>query len=136
MEKDLCKFMDNVKILGKELVIYTDESKGVMFPLNTVHLLTRVDAMELSKQEYTIAKFEQKIEDLDYTIETIKRPVPKNEITGKEEDKYVIAEKDVAVRKIWNVSNQVGAFKSYTNKEDAMKKAKEINDLIMTYILK
>ena len=134
MEKDLCKFMNNVEILGKDLVIYTDNDKGIMFPLNTVHLLVRVDALELSKQEYTIAKFEQKIEDLNYTIENVKRPVPKNEITGKDEDKYTITDKEVSVRKVWNVSNTVGAFKSYTNKEDAMKKAKEINDMVLKHL--
>lgn len=134
MEKDLCKFMNNIEILGKEFAIYTDNEKGVTFPLNTVHLLTKVEAMELSKQEYTIAKFQQKIEDLDYKIETIKRPVPKSEITGKDGDKYTIVDKDVAVRKVWNVSNSVGAFKSYVNKEDALKKANEINSKIFEYL--
>jgi hypothetical protein len=32
------------------------------------------------------------------------------------------------------VSNTAGAFKSYTNKEDAMKKAKEINDKVFKYL--
>lgn len=134
MEKDLCKFMDNIEILGKEFAIYTDNEKGVTFPLNTVHLLVKAEAMELSKQEYTIAKFQQKIEDLDYEIETIKRPVPKSEITGKDEDKYTIVDKDVAVRKVWNVSNSAGAFESFVTKEDALKKAKEINDKILEYL--
>lgn len=56
----LDEFMKNVKILGKEFSIYTDEEKGVMFPLNTVHLLTRVDMLELSKEEYQAAKFQKR----------------------------------------------------------------------------
>lgn len=130
----LDEFMENVEILGKEFSIYTDEEKGVSFPLNTVHLLTRVDMLELSKEEYQVAKFQKKIDDLDYKIENIKKAVPKNEITGKDEDKFTITEKEVAVRKIWNVSNSAGAFKSYTNKKEAMKKAKEINEKVFEYL--
>lgn len=130
----LDEFMDKIEILGKEFSIYTDEEKGVSFPLNTVHLLTRVDMLELSKEEYQVAKFQKKIDDLDYKIENIKKAVPKNEITGKDEDKFTITEKEVAVRKIWNVSNTAGAFKSFTNKDDALKASKEINTKVFGYL--
>lgn len=130
----LDEFMDKVEILGKEFAMYVDEEKGVSFPLNTVHLLTRVDMLELAKEEYQVAKFQKKIDDLDYKIENIKRPVPKNEITGKDEDKYTITEKEIAVRKVWNVSNTAGAFKSYTDKDEALKASKEINDKVFGYL--
>lgn len=130
----LDEFMKNIEILGKEFSIYTDEEKGVMFPLNTVHLLTRVDMLELSKEEYQAAKFQKKIDDLDYKIENIKKAVPKNEITGKDEDKFTITEKEVAVRKIWNVSNTAGSFKSFTNKDEAMKTSKEINEKVFGFL--
>lgn len=130
----LDEFMKNVEILGKEFSMYFDDEKGVMFPLNTVHLLTRVDMLELAKEEYQVAKFQKKIDDLDYKIENIKRAVPKNEITGKDEDKFTITEKEVAVRKVWNVSNTAGAFKSFTNKEDALKASKEINTKVFGYL--
>ena len=134
MEKDLCKFMESINVFNKEFSEYEDKEKGVKFPFNTVNLLTRVDLLELTKEEYQVAKFQQKIEDLDYKIENIKRAVPKNEITKKDEDKFTIAEKEVAVRKVWNVSNTLGAFKSFTNKEDALKLSKEINDKIFEYL--
>ena len=130
----LDEFMEKVEILGKEFSIYTDEEKGVSFPLNTVHLLTRVDMLELTKEEYTSAKFQKKIDDLDYEITNVKRAVPKNEITKKDEDKYTITEKEVAVRKIWNVSNTAGAFKSFVNKDDALKTSKEINEKVFEYL--
>lgn len=130
----LDEFMKNVEILGKEFSIYTDEEKGVMFPLNTVHLLTRIDMLELSKEEYQAAKFQKKIDDLDYKIENIKKAVPKNEITGKDEDKFTITEKEVAVRKIWNVSNTAGAFKSFTDKKEAMEYSKKINKEVFEYL--
>lgn len=130
----LDEFMEKVEILGKEFSMYVDDEKGVMFPLNTVHLLTRVDMLELAKEEYQVAKFQKKIDDLDYKIENIKRAVPKNEITGKDEDKFTITEKEVAVRKIWNVSNTAGAFKSYIDKDEALKASKKINDKVFGYL--
>lgn len=130
----LDEFMENIEILGKEFSIYTDEEKGVMFPLNTVHLLTRVDMLELSKEEYQAAKFQKKIDDLDYKIENIKKAVPKNEITGKDKDKFTITEKEVAVRKIWNVSNTAGAFKSFVDKDEAMEYSKNINKEVLEYL--
>lgn len=130
----LDEFMEKVEILGKEFSMYVDDEKGVSFPLNTVHLLTRVDMLELSKEEYQVAKFQKKIDDLDYKIENIKRAVPKNEITGKDEDKFTITEKEVAVRKIWNVSNTAGAFKSFTDKEEAMEYSKNINKEVLNYL--
>lgn len=130
----LDEFMKNIEILGKEFSMYVDDEKGVSFPLNTVHLLTRVDMLELSKEEYQVAKFQKKIDDLDYKIENIKKAVPKNEITGKDEDKFTITEKEIAVRKIWNVSNTAGAFKSFIDKEEAMGYSKKINKEVLNYL--
>lgn len=134
MQDNILEFMDKVEILNKDLSIYRDKEKGIIFVLNTVHLVARVDYLELDKQEYTIAKFQKKIEDLDYEIEEIERPVPKNEITKKDEDKYTITNKKVSVRKVWNVSNGAGTYKSFTNKEDAMNLAEEINLKVIKYL--
>ena len=132
MEKDLIKFYDNIEIINKDLSKYED-NKGNMFILNTINLLARVDYMELTKEEYKVAKFQQKIDDLDYSMTNIKRVVSKNEITKKEEDKYTLVDKEVSVRQIWNVSNPYGVFKSYTNKDEAVKYAKEVNEKILKY---
>lgn len=132
MEKDLIKFYENVEVINKDLSRYED-AKGNMFILNTINLLTRVDYMELTKEEYKVAKFQQKVEDLEYKVTNITKTIPKNEITKKEEDKYTLIDKEVAVKQIWNVSNPYGVFKSYTNKEDAVKYAKEINEKILKY---
>lgn len=134
MEKDLCKFYDNISIINKDLAEYKDD-KGNMFILNTVNLLLRVDHLELTKEEYNMAKFQQKVEDLDYTITNIKKAVPKNEITGKDEDKYTITEKEVAVRNIYNVSNAFGIVKSFINKEDALKLVTEMNAKVLEYLI-
>lgn len=134
METNLINFMDKVDILNKDLTMYKDNEKGIMFALNTVHLLTRVDYLELDKQEYTIAKFQKKIENLEYNEITTKRPVPKNEITKRDEDKYTIAEKELKVKQVWNVSNGAGAYKSCTTKEEAMELATVINEKVLKYL--
>lgn len=132
MEKDLCKFYENINYINKDISEYAD-SKGNRFIFNTINALVRVDYLELSKEEYQMALFQQKVQENDYNIINIKKAVPKNEITKKEEDKYTITEKEVAVRQVWNVSNAFGIVKSFTNKEDANKLAIEINSEILTF---
>lgn len=128
------ELMSKITIRDKDFSVYEDNEKGIMFVLNTVQLLARVDYLELDKEQYKVSKFQQKIDDLEYNIVNVKKPIPKSEITGKEEDKLVITEKEVAVRQVWNVSNGLGIFKSFNNKEDAFKLAEEINDNIFKHI--
>lgn len=135
MEKDLISFMNNVKIINKDLSLYEDDEKGIMFYLNTVNLLTRVDLLELDEVKYKIALFEKKIDKLDYIEEFIERPVPKNTITKKDEDKFTLINQKVKIKRVWNVSNTAGMFKSFTNKEEAIKFAKDINEKIENYLV-
>lgn len=132
MERDLCKFMENIEVINKDLSTYFDD-KGNYFVFNTINAIAKVEYLELTKEEYNVAKFQQKIEDLDYKVINVKKAVPKNEITKKDEDKYTITEKEVAVRQVWNVSNPYGAIKSFTNKEDAINLANDINDKILGF---
>lgn len=135
MEKELNKFNENVEILTKEFARYKDEEKGIEFIFNTINALVTLEYLELSKQEYDVMKFQRKIDDGEYNIVNVKKAVPKNEITGKDDDKFTIAEKEVAVRQVWNVSNRLGAFKSFNNKEEALACVKEINDKILEKLL-
>jgi len=133
-ELDLEEFMKNITIEDKNFSQYED-IKGNYFELNTVQLITRVDYLELETEkigktgasEYEQALFSQKINDLKYNKKNIKKKVPKSEITGKKEDMYIITEKKSEVVEVWNVSNPYGAFKSFTDKKEALKLAKEIN---------
>lgn len=134
METNLVNFMNNVEILGKDFSMYKDEEKGILFPLNTVHLLARVDYLELDKNEYTIAVFQKKVEDLEYNEATIRRPVPKNEITKNDKDKYTIVEKELKAKQVWNVSNSAGSYKSFINKDEAIKYAEEINAKVLEHL--
>ena len=131
MQDNILEFNKKVSIINKDYAMYKDEEKGVMFPLNTVNLLARIDYLELSKEEYEKAKFEMKIDNLEYNIIETTRPVPKNTITKKDSDKYTIVDSKVSVRQVWNVSNALGIKKSFTNKEEALELVKDINDRII-----
>lgn len=128
MQDNILEFNKKVSIINKDYAMYKDEEKGIMFPLNTVNLLARVDYLELSKEEYEKAKFEMKIDNLEYNIIETTRPVPKNTITKKDSDKYTIVESKVKVRQVWNVSNALGIKKSFTNKEKALELANSLNE--------
>ena len=128
MEKELELFMSKVNIINKDFALYEDNEKGVIVPLNTITLLANLDYLELEKTQYDVAVFQQKIDGkLDYKITNIKKPVPKSEITGKDEDKNTLVEKECAVRQVWNVSNRYGAIKSFNDKDEAMAYTQKIN---------
>ena len=129
MERKLDKFMDHITIKNKEIAVYEDE-EGNLFNTNTIKLLASVEVMKLPKTEYKKAVFEQRIDDLEYDDTVITIPVPKNTITKKDEDKYTLVDKEMNAKIIYNVSNQIGLHKSFTNKEDALELAKKINHLV------
>ena len=133
METNLINFMKNITNINKDISVYNDNDKGILFYVNTIQLLAKVDYLELSSEEYKKAKFEKKIEDLEYNITEVERPQSKYARTKKEEDMYIIENAKVKVRQVWNVSNPIGVYKSFTNKEEALKLAEEINKDIITY---
>ena len=134
MSNSIEEFMNKIIVKGKDYTIYYDEEKGIIFPLNTINLLARLDYLELDKQQYEGALFQKKIEEGNYDIINIKRPVPKNEITGKDEDKTTLVDREIAVRQVWNVSNGAGVFKSFNNKDEAIKFANEINNKVFEWL--
>lgn len=133
MEKDIVKFMEHIEIKDKDFARYVDNEKGVVFTMNTVSLLPRVDYLELDKAQYETGKFENKIEKLEYNIIQVDRPSSKYARTKKEEDKYIIENQKVAVRQVWNVINAIGVYKSFITKEDALKVYGEIYDKISKF---
>ena len=126
MEQDIVKFMEKVEIINKDLSRYVDEEKGIIFSLNTIQLMPRLDYLELDKTQYETGKFEGKIDKLEYNIIQIDKPASKYARTKKEEDKFILENQKVAVRQVWNVINALGVHKSFTTKEDAIKVYNEI----------
>ena len=135
MEMELNKFMEKVNIINKDLSVYKDNEKGMLFYLNTVQLLVRVEPLELDKEQYKIALFEKKVEDLKYKEEKIKRVVPKNTITKDDKDKYTLTNKEVIVKKVYNVANALNVKKSFVDKEEAMQYAEAINKGIASFLI-
>lgn len=133
METNLTKFMDHITLINKDISKYEDNEKGVVFYCNTVQLLTKVENLELSKEEYQVKKFEQAIDDLEYNIEEVERPQSKYAITKKEEDRYTIVNSKVKVRQVYNVSNAIGIHKSFINKDEALAYAEEINKKVVPF---
>lgn len=131
MVKDLDKFYNSLKILDKTMSIYEDKD-GNYSVLPTSSLLVAVDYNEFEKNQYDVAVFNGDIpKDFKTDIKNIKKPVPKYEITKKEEDRYIITEKEVAVKPVWFVINGLKIKKAFNNKDEALKKAKEINEAII-----
>ena len=129
----LTEFMEKITILNKDIATYRDNEKGRLFDMNTISLLPKVEKLELSSEEFKKAKFEMKVEDLEYDIIEVDRPVPKNTITKKDEDMFTIVNSKVKVRLVWNVSNAVGIYKSFTDKDEAMEYADNLKKDIIKY---
>lgn len=134
IDENLKEFMNKVDIKNKTIAIYTNKDKGLVYPLSVATLLTRVDYLELTKEELEKAKFERKIDKNDYKMYDCEKLVPKYEITKIEADKFVITSKKVKATHIWNVSNQAGIHQTFENQEDAFKLCEEINNKVLETI--
>ena len=134
IEQSLEEFMNDVTIECKEVAMYKNEEKGLIYPLSVAHLLTRVDYLELTKEELEKAKFEQKIDKKDYKMYDCTKIVPKYSITKLEADKFTLTDKKVKATHIWNVSNQAGIHTTFEDKEEAFKLCEKINQEVINAI--
>ena len=130
-DENLQEFMSKVKIHNKDIAVYTNEEKGVQYPLGVASLLARVDYLELTKGEIEKAKFEQQIDKKEYKLYDCTRVVSKYEITKVEADRFVLTDKKVKATHIWNVSNQLGIHTTLEDKEEAFKLCNESNERIL-----
>lgn len=134
MEKDILDFMSKIEIINKDFSRYVDKEKGIIFSLNTVQLLPRLDYLELDKTQFEAQKFEGKIDKLEYNIKDVDKPTSKYAITKDEKDKFTIVNQKVAVRQVWNVINALGIHKSFVDKEEALKVYEEIYGRIIEHL--
>ena len=130
-DENLQEFMSKIKIHNKEIAVYTNEEKGIQYPLGVASLLARVDYLELTKGEIEKAKFEQQIDKKEYKMYDCTRVVSKYEITKVEADRFVLTDKKVKATHIWNVSNQLGIHTTLEDKEEAFKLCDEINKKVL-----
>lgn len=130
INETLTDYMKKI-ILYKEICMYKDEEKGIIYPLTPQHLLARVDYLELDKGEVEKYKFDQKIDKKEYKMYDCEKPVSKYQLTKNKEDMYTITNMKFKGTHIWNVSNQAGIHETFENKEDAIKLCDEINSKIL-----
>ena len=130
IEQNLDEFMKCIDIKTKDISIYKNDEKGLMYPVGTGSLLCRVDYLELTKEEVDKYKFEQKIDKKEYKMYDCTRVVPKYEITKIEADKFTLVDKKIKATHIYNVSNQLGIHTTLEDKDEAFKLCEEINKLV------
>lgn len=132
MEKDLIKFIENIKDLGsKEIVQYEDE-KGNLVLLPISQLFLSCEYVELEEAQLKIAVFNKQLdENLELKKATVTKKKDKYEITKREKDKGTIIDTEVEVSKVWFVKNGIQMSKAYNNKEKALKYVKEYNNKLM-----
>ena len=136
IDEKLTEFTKRVFIEGKDISIYTNKEKGLMYPFGTASLLCRVDYLELTKEELEKAKFEQKVDKKEYKMYDCEKIVPKYEITKNEADKYTLTTKKVKATHIWNVSNQLGIHETFENQEEAFELCEELNKEVICHFSK
>lgn len=130
MTKDLEEYYKNINYKNKLIVEYEDK-EGNYFPITPAQLFVAVQYQILNQKDYEKAVFQQLIpKDFKCNEKEIDKPIPKNEITKKDEDKNIITTIKEKVKEVWFVSNNLGIRKAYNNKEEAMQIAKEINQKI------
>lgn len=136
INENIIEFMNNTKILSKEISEYYNEEAGVKKIIPTSYLLCNVDYMELTEEELEKAQFNMVIDKkVPYKSKMVTRPRPKYEITKNEADKNKLVDSKVKVYCIWNVSNSLKLKKSFNNKEEALELYENINQPILDEIL-
>lgn len=128
MNKDLKNFMNNLEI-GEEISKYKDEKGNIMY-VPTSNLYVSCSYLTLTEEEYKQALFNGTVNKNDYHKIKTTRPVPKNTITNKDEDKYTITDKEVEAYEIWVVANNLGFMSSFKDKEEAIKYVEGIEEKI------
>lgn len=135
--ESIIEYMNNVKILSKEISEYYNEETGVKKIIPTSYLICGVDYMELTDTELEQAKFNMVIDkDIEFKTKLVKRPKVKYEVTKNEADKNKLIDSEVKVHCVWNISNSLKLKKTFNNKEEALKLYEEINKPILDIILK
>lgn len=126
MKKDLKVFMENVNMINKDLSTYEDE-KGFYYVLGTAQLLCGVEYLELEEPQLKQLIFNQEIDRLEYNKKTVKKTKVKSDITHKEKDNNTLIDADVEISQVWVVKNQLKISKSFIEKEEALRFAKDVN---------
>ena len=130
MITDCGQMYDYIKNENGQWIYEDDEGNYTL--LEEKLLLCGVQYKELSKEEVQAHKFDMKIpHKMELNKVKITIPSSKYERTKKEADKFVIENKEVERYQVWFVMNSLRMVTAFNNKEEAIAKAKEINNKIL-----
>lgn len=130
MTKDLDEYYGHITYINDKVAVFEDE-EGNYFQVSPSNLLVAVQYQTFNKQEYEQAVFQQIIpKDFEAKETEIDKIIPKSDVTHNDKDKFTLTTIKQKAKEAWIVMNGIGIKKAYNNKEDALKKAKEINKKI------
>ena len=132
-KENLEEFMSKINYDKKNNYIeYIDNEIGRRYSLKTDHIMPVLDYIKATDDELSQLIFDMKIEKgIKFNKIKEERPFSLYKDTQKEKDKSVIVNKEFDINQIWNVSNPLGIFKTFNNKEDAIKFYEKIRNEII-----
>lgn len=124
-EKDLVKFNENLKYINNELVKYEDE-KGNLKLLNIGALMCQVQFLRVTETGKKMMLFNKEIsKDMKFNKEFA--IIPQKD----EKNPLKVKEVETQVELMWKVQNGLGFSTVFNNKEEAIKYAEDINNLVL-----
>lgn len=124
-EKDLVKFNENLKYINNELVKYEDE-KGNLKLLNIGALMCQVQFLRVTETGKKMMLFNKEVsKDMKFNKEFAMIP------QKDEKNPLKVKEVETQVELMWKVQNGLGFSTVFNNKEEAIKYAEDINNLVL-----
>lgn len=124
---ELRKLNKNVELINKKLAKYKDTDGNLsIFPISG--LICSCQYLRVDESNLNVMKFNKEVEkNMKFNKTKITTQVTKDTITGKEEDKNTIIDKEVEVYEMWRVSNGLGMKEVFNNKEEAVAYCEDTN---------
>ena len=124
---DLKKLNKNVEIVNSKFAKYED-SEGNLNIFTIAGLICNCQYLRVDESNLNVMKFNQEI-DKNMKLKKVKATtqVTKDTITGKEEDKTTLVDKEVEVYEMWRVVNGLGMKEVFNDKKEALTYCNDIN---------
>ena len=91
IETNLDKFIEHVSVYDDKYLLYEDDNNYMLIPKES--LISSMSYQECDDKMYSQLLFNGSIDKgMNFKTTKIKRPVPKSEITGKDEDKLTLVD--------------------------------------------
>lgn len=130
IETKLDKFIEHVSVYDDKYLLYEDDNNYMLIPKES--LISSMSYQECDDKMYSQLLFNGSIDKgMNFKTTKIKRPVPKSEITGKDEDKLTLVDKDIEVKQMWLITNGMKVSNIFNNKDEAKELLDRVNQLAL-----